>query len=85
MRRDDDLGVPEQRVLGDRLAREHVERGSPDLARLQGAAEGLLIDQPPRATFRTITPSFICAKASSFRKPRVSGVFGRWMVMKSAR
>ena len=39
---------------------------------------------PPRATFSTRTPSRIFANASSFRNPSVSGVFGRWIVMKSA-
>jgi hypothetical protein len=38
----------------------------------------------PRAQLITRTPSFICAKASASSQPRVSGVLGRWTVMKSA-
>ena len=39
---------------------------------------------PPRATLRMRTPSRICANASAFSQFCVSGVFGRWIVMKSA-
>jgi hypothetical protein len=40
---------------------------------------------PPRATLITRTPSRIFAKASASSQPFVSGVFGRWIVRKSAR
>ena len=39
---------------------------------------------PPRATLSTRTPSRIPAKAFAFSQFAVSGVLGRWMVMKSA-
>ena len=38
----------------------------------------------PRAQLITRTPSFICENASALSQPRVSGVLGRWIVMKSA-
>ena len=38
----------------------------------------------PRATLITRTPSFIFEKASAFSQFSVSGVTGRWIVMKSA-
>jgi len=38
----------------------------------------------PRATFSTRTPSRIFAKASASSQFSVSGVLGRWTVMKSA-
>ena len=38
----------------------------------------------PRATLRMRTPSFIFAKVSALSQPSVSGVLGRWIVMKSA-
>ena len=40
VRRDDDVGIAvEQRVVGDRLAREHVERGAGDLAGVERGLE----------------------------------------------
>ena len=38
----------------------------------------------PRATFTMRTPSFIFAKVSASSQFSVSGVTGRWIVMKSA-
>ena len=45
VRRDDDVGVAEQRVVGDRLAREDVERGAGDLAGVERRLERLVDDQ----------------------------------------
>ena len=45
VRRDDDVGVAEQRVVGDRLAREDVERGAGDLAGVERVLERRVVDQ----------------------------------------
>ncbi len=45
MRGDDDVGVCEQRVLGDRLLPEHVERRAGDLARVDRLAQRVLHQQ----------------------------------------
>ena len=47
VRRDDDVGAPEERVLGDRLGAEDVERRAADLARVQRGLEVLVDDQRP--------------------------------------
>ena len=47
VRRDDDVGVAEQRVVGDRLLREDVERGAGDLAAVERGLEVLVDDQRP--------------------------------------
>ena len=39
MRGDDHVGIAEQRVVGDRLAPEHVERGAGHLARVDRRLE----------------------------------------------
>ena len=85
MRRDDDVRVGEQRVVGDRLAAEDVERRAARPCRESSAAwRSSSTISGPRATLRTRTPSFIFANASALSQPSVSGVFGRWIVMKSA-
>ena len=85
VRRDDDVGVAEQRVLGDRLGAEDVERGAADLAGVERVLQRRRRrSAPPRATLRTRTPSRILANASALSQPSVSGVLGRWIVMKSA-
>ena len=45
VRRDDDVGVAEQRVVGDRLLGEHVERRAADLAGVERRLERLVDDQ----------------------------------------
>ncbi len=46
MRRDDDVAVAlEQRVVGDRLAREDVERGAGDLAGVERVLERRVVDE----------------------------------------
>ena len=42
VRRDDDVGIAEQRVVGDRLLREDVERGAGDLAAVERGLEVLV-------------------------------------------
>ncbi len=62
--------VAEQRALGHRLAREHVERRAGDLAGVERVAAAPASSiSPPRATFSTRTPSRIAANASASRKP----------------
>ena len=45
VRRDDHVGIAEQRVVGDRLAGEHVERGAGDLAGVQRRLERVVVDE----------------------------------------
>ena len=47
VRRDDHVRVAEQRVLGDRLGAEHVERRAADLARVERRLQVLVDDQRP--------------------------------------
>ena len=47
MRRDDDVGIGEQRALGHRLAAEDVERRAADLAGVQRGLQVLVDDQRP--------------------------------------
>ena len=46
MRGDNHLGVGEQRVLGHRLRREHVQRSAADLARVERVSQRRFVDQP---------------------------------------
>ena len=85
VRRDDDVVALEQRVLGERLLGEDVEGRAADLARLEAASSASRSTSSPRAQLTIRTPSFICAMASASMQLTVSGVFGRWIVMKSAR
>jgi hypothetical protein len=39
---------------------------------------------PPRAVLTIKAVRFICASRAASNKPTVSGVFGQWIVMKSA-
>ena len=67
VRRDDHVGVAEERVLGDRLAAEDVERRARDLAGLERGLRGRRRrSAAPRAQLITRTPSFIFANASAF-------------------
>ena len=86
VRRDDDVVALEERVLGERLLGEDVERGAGDPARLEPLASARR-GRParPRAQLTIRDPSRIFAIASASIKLIVSGVFGRWRVMKSAR
>ena len=45
VRGDDDVRVAEQRVVGDRLGAEHVQRGAGDLARVERGLEVLVDDE----------------------------------------
>ena len=45
MRRDDDVGVAEQRMIGDRFGAEHVERRPGDLARIERGLQVCVDDQ----------------------------------------
>ena len=65
VRRDDHVVRAEQRVLGDRLGGEHVERRAADLARLDRDLERLVVDQ--LAAGEVDDPH---AVASSGRTPR---------------
>ena len=86
VRGDDDVVALEQRVLGERLRREDVERAprrpSPDSSPSRSASRSI---SSPRAQLTIRTPSRICAIASASIQPTVSGVFGRWIVIRSAR
>ena len=46
MRRAHDVFVPEQRILGRRLDREHVEGGAGDMAGIERRPQRRLVDQP---------------------------------------
>jgi hypothetical protein len=39
---------------------------------------------PPRAVLTMNAVGFMCASRAALKRPIVSGVFGQWMVMKSA-
>ena len=77
---------PEQRRLGGRLGREHVERGAGDAALARRAsASAASSTMPPRAVLTIRSVRLARARAARRRSsPIVSGVFGRWIVRKSA-
>jgi hypothetical protein len=77
VRRHNDVGAPEERVLGDRLGAEDVERRAADLARVQAASRSSSTISGPRATFSTRTPSLHLASASASSQPSVSGRLGQ--------
>ena len=86
VRGDDDVVALEQRVLGRRLLGEDVERRAGDLARLQPALQGLEIDQGAAGAVDDANAVFHLPDRLGVDPVRsVSGVFGRWIVMKSAR
>ena len=86
MRGDDDVVAGEQRVLGDRLLGEDVERDAGEPARLEPALDARRGRRAaPRAQLTIRAPSRIFAIASSSIIPSVSGVFGTWSVITSAR
>ena len=41
--------------------------------------------KPPRAVLTMKAVRFICPSRAALKRPVVSGVFGQWIVMKSAR
>ena len=86
MRGDDDVVALEQRVLGERLGGKDVERGAGDLAGLEPGEQRVEVDQ--LAAGAVDDPRRRRASARSPRRrssPTVSGVFGRWIVIRSAR
>ncbi len=78
MRRDDHVGVArtaDSSVIGsDGNTSSAAPPTLPESSASLSAASSI---SPPRATFRTRTPSRIFANASASRKPSVSGVFGQ--------
>ena len=86
MRRDDDVVALEQRVLGERLLREDVERDAGDLARLEPALDRVEVDQLAAGAVDDPHPVAHLARSPRRRSiPSVSGVFGTWIVITSAR
>ena len=75
---DDDVVALEQRVLGERLLGEDVERGAgrPGRTRARASSASRSISSP-RAQLTIRTPSRIFAIASASIQFSVSGVFGR--------
>jgi hypothetical protein len=63
--------------------REHVERRAGDLSRVERRLSASSSTSSPRAQLTIRTPSRHLASASALSQPAVSGVFGRWMEMKS--
>ncbi len=85
VRGDDDVRVGEQRALGHRLAAEDVERGAADLPGVERGLQVLIDDQRPAGDVED--PDAVLhlrERGSAFSQPSVSGVLGRWTVMKSA-
>ena len=86
VRGDDDVVALEQRVLGERLLGEDVERGAGDLARLEPALERVEVDQ--LAAGAVDDPDAVAHLRDRLGVDpvrSVSGVFGRWIVIRSAR
>ena len=84
VRRDDDVGVAEQRMIGDRFGVNTSSAAPPTLPESSASFRSASTTSGPRATLRIRTPSLHLASASASSQPLVSGVFGRCSVMKSA-
>ena len=82
----DEIGQGQEGVvLRGRLLVKDVERSAGDPVRLQRVVERLLIDDAAAGVLTMKAVRFICASREASKRPTVSGVFGQWIVIKSAR
>ena len=85
VRRDHDVRQPEQRRLGGRLGREHVDRGTGDLTLLDRRGQHGFLDDPAAGRVdEAQTGLRLRQQSSASIRPIVSLVLGRWIVRKSA-
>ena len=80
------VGRLEERRVRRRLVGEDVERGAADAAVADRLGERLLVDDPAAGGVHDAYPGLGPREQVACRmSPTVSGVFGRWIVMKSLR
>ena len=85
VRGDDDVVALEQRMIGERLLGEDVERRAGDLAGLEPGRKRIEVDELAAGAVDDPDPVAHLRDRVGSIQPTVSGVFGRWIVITSAR